>query len=318
MVIALLAGGTGGAKLAVGLRDALRESDGGELHVIANTGDDIEIYDAHVSPDPDLITYRLAGMLDERGFGVRGETHDEMRQRREAGEEVWFELGDEDLAVCRARAAALSGGSALTEAHRAATARYETGCATVLPMSDQSVRTMIDTPGGTRSLQRFLISDRCEPAILGVRFEGIEYARPSDRVLRAIEASALIVIGPSNPVISIGPILSLPGMRDALATAAAPVAAVSPFVGGQVLKGPTAAFMAAAGVAPGVAGVVDFYRDFYGDPVDTWVADEPLGDRSVMADVRMDDDAQALRLARVLLSRIASDGVGPSVLKEAR
>jgi LPPG:FO 2-phospho-L-lactate transferase len=322
MVIALLAGGTGGAKLAVGLRDALAPvgaggtdgpagpgddkgaADGrGELRVIANTGDDIEIYGVHVSPDPDLITFRLAGVLGDQGFGVAGESHDEMDRRRAAGKDVWFELGDDDLAVCRARAEAMAAGATQTEAHAIATAAYSTGCATVLPMSDQPVRTLIATPAGPRPLQEFLIHDRCEPAIEDVSFDGIELARPTPQVMQAIAEADAIVIGPSNPAISIQPILALPGMRDALRDASAPVLAVSPYVDGEVLKGPTAKFMAAAGMASGTRGVADYY----GDLVDAWIADEPAGERpTLIADVRMNDRAGQLRLARELLRHAES------------
>ncbi|MBI4897057.1 MAG: YvcK family protein [Actinobacteria bacterium] len=313
MVIALLAGGTGGATLAVGLRDALQasarsgdhgtdEEPAAELEVVANTGDDIEIYDVHVSPDPDLITFRLAGVIDERGFGIAGESHDEMNRRRAAGEDVWFELGDSDLAVCRMRAAAIASGATQSQAHAIATAAYPTGLARVLPMSDQPVRTVIDTPRGPRSLQEYMIRDRCEPAIQRVTFTGADDARPSAPVVQAIARADAIVIGPSNPVISIGPILSLPGLTDVLRSSGAPIVAVSPYVNGKVLKGPTAKFMAAAGARPGSNGVVDFY----GDLVDLWIADEPLdGAESLIADVDMDGAAAQMRVAQTTLSAVA-------------
>ncbi len=313
MVIALLAGGTGGAKLAVGLREALdvssrsgnRDADAGpvsELDVIANTGDDIEIYGVHVSPDPDLITFRLAGVIDERGFGIAGESHDEMNRRREAGEDVWFELGDSDLAVCRMRADAIAAGATQTQAHAVATAAYPTKPACVLPMSDQPVRTVIGTPRGPRPLQEYMIRDRCEPPIQGVNFAGVEDASPSVPVARAIARADAIVIGPSNPVISIGPILALPGMKEMLRSADAPVVAVSPFVGGEVLKGPTAKFIAASGAPPGTSGVAGFY----GDLVDLWIADEPAGDAdTLIADVRMNDDAGQFRVARTTIEAAA-------------
>lgn len=294
MVIALLAGGTGGAKLAVGLRDRLAADGDGELRVIANSGDDIEIYDAHVSPDPDLITFRLAGVLDAAGYGIAGETHTEMDRRRADGEEIWFELGDRDLAICRTRAAALAGGASLTEAHTSATAEFALGPARVLPMSDEPVRTMISTPTGRRGLQQFLIQDRSEPQIEGVSFDGIADARPSSQVLDAIASAAAIVIGPSNPVISIGPILAVPGMREAIRAAGAPVIAVSPFVGGEVMKGPTEKFVAAAGFSPNTAGVAGLY----GDIVDHWVADDPAGARpTLLADVLIDSAESGARLA---------------------
>lgn len=294
MVIALLAGGTGGAKLAVGLRD-LAAADGGEVAVIANTADDIEIYDCHVSPDPDLITFRLAGVLDDAGYGIAGETHQEMDHRRAAGEEIWFELGDEDLGVCRERTRALAGGASLTEAHAAATASYRLGPARVLPMSDEPVRTIVETPSGDRDLQRYLIQDRSAPEIAGVRFEGAIAALPSPAVLDALARADAIVIGPSNPIISIGPILAVPGMREAIASSGAPVIAVSPFVGGKVLKGPTSKFLIAAGASADTGGLAAHY----GDLVDHWVADEPAGARpTLITGVEIGTAADSLALAR--------------------
>jgi LPPG:FO 2-phospho-L-lactate transferase len=295
MVIALLAGGTGGAKLACGLRDLV----GDGLRVIANTADDIEIYGVHVSPDPDLITYRLAGVLDERGFGIAGESRSQMGRLSDEGVDTWFELGDRDFEVCRRRAAALADGQTLSEAHATATAEFDTGGAHVLPMSDEPVRTMIDTPGGLRGVQEFLIADRCEPQITGVGFGGIEHAGPSDAVLAALADADLVVIGPSNPIISIAPILELQGMRSRLPVNLAPVVAVSPYVHGEVVKGPTAKFMAAAGFAPGNEG----FARFYDGVADVLVADEDCpGAETLVTDVAMPDAQAARRLATDLLA----------------
>ncbi|HEV7919029.1 MAG TPA: 2-phospho-L-lactate transferase CofD family protein [Solirubrobacterales bacterium] len=292
-MITLLAGGTGGAKLACGLRD-LVATTGGELNIIANTGDDIEIYDAYVSPDPDLITYRLAGALNEMGFGIEGESHDQMDRRRAEGKEIWFELGDRDLDICRERSRLLAAGADLTEAHAKATAEFSSIGARVLPMSHEAVRTVVETPDGSSGLQEYMIRDRCEPEITGVRFEGIDAARPSPQVEAAIAAADLIVIGPSNPVISIGPILGVPGMGQALADAAAPVVAVSPFVRGEILKGPTAKFMTAAGTSADSEGVAKLY----GDVIDGFVSDEEVTGLPVLVtDVLMDGPEGALRLA---------------------
>ncbi len=302
MVIALLAGGTGGAKLACGLRDIV----GDGLAVIANTADDIEIYGVHVSPDPDLITYRLAGVLDERGFGIAGEGATEMQRLREAGEDTWFTLGDDDFAVCRARASALAEGLTLTAAHARATAAYDTGGARVLPMSNEPVRTEIATPDGLRSIQQYLIADRCEPEITGVAFPGTERAGPTDEVLKALDAADLVVIGPSNPIISIAPILELRNMRSALGTTMAPVVAVSPYVRGDVVKGPTAKFMTAAGFAPGNAGFARFYNSI----ADVLVADEECrGSETVVTDVAM-PDARGQRLLAERVLELAPDPTG--------
>lgn len=308
MKVALLAGGTGGAKLAVGLRDLLHGLSGaapelpGKLSVIANTADDIEIYGVHVSPDPDLITFRLAGVLSDQGFGIEGEGHSLMDARRAAGEEIWFELGDDDMAVCAARAEALAAGRPLTEAHALATTAYDTGGAELLPMSDQPVRTVIETPVGERGIQQFLIQERSAPAIDRVSFDGIEAARPTEQVLAAIESADVIVIGPSNPAISIAPILALPGLAEAMRRAKAPVLGVSPFVGGQVLKGPTAAFLQAAGCAATSAGSAAYYEQLFPDVIDGWFADDPVpGHPHHLADVAMGDPATTREIAAELL-----------------
>jgi LPPG:FO 2-phospho-L-lactate transferase len=305
MKVALLAGGTGGAKLAVGIRDAL--TDGGELSVIANTADDIEIYGVHVSPDPDLITFRLAGVIGEHGYGIDGEGHTLMDARRAAGEAVWFELGDDDMAVCAARARALSSGLPLTEAHELATRDYPTGGARVLPVSDQPVRTRVITSEGAVGIQQFLIQLRNEPEILGVEFSGIADARASDAVLAAIDSAELIVVGPSNPVISVAPILATPGVADAVRGARAPVLAVSPIVEGAVLKGPTAAFVEAEGFAATSSGIAAYYAERFPGTIDAWVADEPVaGQPHHLSSVNMPDPAETRRVAEELLRYGAS------------
>lgn len=313
MDVALLAGGTGGAKLATGLRDLLHGADAfeapqpGRLSVIANTADDIEIYGVHVSPDPDLITFRLAGVLGESGFGIAGEAHSLMDARRAAGEDVWFELGDEDLAVCAARARLLAAGEPLTAAHAAATSDYDTGGAAVLPMSNDPVRTVIDTPAGPRGIQQFLIQDRGTAGIEGVRFDGISTASASEPALRAIADADLVIVGPSNPAISIAPILETPGVSEAIAQSSAPVLGVSPFVGGGVVKGPTAEFLAAAGFAATSTGAAEFYAMRHPDLIDAWIADDPVrGFAHVLADVAMTDPQTTRQVAAEVLRYGAS------------
>jgi LPPG:FO 2-phospho-L-lactate transferase len=236
---------------------------GDELVVVANTADDVEVYGAHVSPDPDLVLYWLADRIDERGWGLRGDTFEVMEGLRDLGEDVWFNLGDRDLAVCVQRAARLADGARLTEALDVL--RQALGVpGRVLPMSDDRVRTKVRHAGRWWPLQEYLIRARAAAPVDGVEFEGAAAARPIPEALEAIAAARAIVIGPSNPVISIGPILAVPGLREALSAAPAPVVAVSPLVGGQVLKGPTDAFMQwagnpldAGGVAAGYAGLID-------------------------------------------------------------
>jgi LPPG:FO 2-phospho-L-lactate transferase len=313
MDVALLAGGTGGAKLAVGLRDILHGFEGeaaeqpGQLSVIANTADDIEIYDVHVSPDPDLITFRLAGVLNDLGFGIEGEGHTLMDARREAGEDIWFELGDDDMAVCAERAQLLAAGKTLTIAHSEATADYDAGGARVLPMSDAPVRTVVDTPDGPRGIQQYLIQDRSAPDIERVRFEGIDTAVVTAEVADAIASADLIIVGPSNPVISVAPILSTLGLSRALRESSAPVLGVSPFVGGAVLKGPTEKFVEAAGYAATSAGVADYYADDHYDVIDAWISDDPVpGHPHHLANVEMSNPAQTRAVAAEVLRYGAS------------
>jgi len=255
MRITMLAGGTGGAKLAAGMQALI----GPELTVIANTGDDLEIHGVHVSPDPDLVTYWLSGEIDaERGWGIRDDSFTVFERLVAFGAPDWFSLSDRDLAACLYRRQFLAEGGRPTDA-QAQLARGLGVAARVLPMCDTPVRTHVLTAGGWRALQEYLIIDRGEPAVERVRLDGIQSARITPEALDAISGAGLIVIGPSNPVISIGPILAVPGMREAIAASAAPVIAVSPFVAGQVVKGPTERFMAAVGRPSTAAGIASLY-----------------------------------------------------------
>ncbi|HEY4450958.1 MAG TPA: 2-phospho-L-lactate transferase [Solirubrobacteraceae bacterium] len=294
--ILVLSGGSGGAKLARGMADACGAE---RVAVLVNTGDDIEIYGAYVSPDPDLVSFWLADAIDERGWGLRGDTFTVMDALRELGVEVWFNLGDRDLAWCIERARLLADGLSPT----AALARLDAALgvrAQVLPMSDDPVRTWIRTgASGWCSFQEFMIRERGAGLIEGIEYRGAEQAAPSAQVLEAIARARAIVIGPSNPLASIGPILAVPGIREALAASAAPVVAVSPIVGGEVLKGPTASFMAFAALECAAAGVADFY----GDLLDGIVADENVaGVATLQTSTRMDDAGERARVAEQTLT----------------
>jgi LPPG:FO 2-phospho-L-lactate transferase len=285
-VVAVLAGGTGGAKVAAGLAELT------DVAVVANTGDDIDIYGVHVSPDPDLVTWWLAGIIDERGWGIAGDTFEEMKRHDDA----WFQLGDRDLELCRLRTEALRN-SRLTEAHARVVGAVGVDHR-VLPMSDDPVRTHVRTPRGLRPLQEFLILDGAAGPIEEVVVEGIDAARPTPEVAEALATADVIVIGPSNPVISIGPILAVPGIRAALREAPAPVIAVSPFVGGHAIKGPTDDFCQSAGIELSAQGVADHYRDV----LDAVVADEPVeGVSGLVTDTLMTDAAGRHALARKIL-----------------
>ena len=295
----MLAGGTGGAKLAAGLAAELPP---GELVVVANTGDDVELYGAHVSPDPDLVSFWLADRIDARGWGLEGDTFHVMDGLRELGVEIWFNLGDRDLAYGIERARRLAAGDRLTDA--LLDLGRALGIATrVLPMSDDPVRTFVTAQGRLWPFQEFMIVGRAAGPVTGLEFRGAEQARPTPEVLEAIASARAIVIGPSNPLLSIGPILAVPGLREALAAAPAPVLAVSPIVAGQVVKGPTAAFLEYAGQPLSASGVAALY----GDLLDGVVSDEPIGPPAPAipvhtADLLMSDAASRARLARATLA----------------
>jgi LPPG:FO 2-phospho-L-lactate transferase len=277
--VVILAGGTGGAKLARGMLDVV---DDEQLIVIANTADDIEPYGAYVSPDPDLVTFWLADRIDERGWGLRDDTFQVMDGLRELGVDVWFNLGDRDLAIGIERARRLDDGQRLTDA-QAEIVRALGVKARVLPMSDKPVRTRVLSAGQWWPLQEFLIKQRGE--VLDVEFRGGRAAPPTPEVLDAITTARAIIIGPSNPVISIGPILALDGVKQAIGDADAPVVAVSPLVGGKVLKGPTVEFMRWSGEPPSSDGIVSTYRGL----LDGLVADQPAAGPPVLeTDVLMD------------------------------
>jgi len=302
--VALLAGGTGGAKLAAGMQEELAS----DLAVIANTADDIETLGVHVSPDPDLVTYWLSGEIDEeRGWGLRDDGFVVFERLTKLGMPSWFGLSDRDLAACLYRRQFLAEGGRLTDA-QAQIARGLGVEARVLPMCEQPVRTKVITASGVRGLQEYLIVDQGEPPVQGVELEGIEGAEPSREVLEAMRWAEAIVIGPSNPVISIGPILAVPGMTEAITASEAPVVAVSPFVAGEVVKGPTERFMQALGRPSTAAGVASLYEGL----IDAMVVDEadpdppPAGIPTLAGPTLMEGAAGRVRVARTVLDYAAS------------
>jgi LPPG:FO 2-phospho-L-lactate transferase len=302
--VALLAGGTGGAKLAAGMQEEV----GPDLAVIANTGDDVEALGAHVSPDPDLVTYWLSGEIDEtRGWGIKDDEFTVFNRLKQLGAPSWFGLSDRDLAACLYRRQFLDEGGRPTDA-QAQIARGLGVEARVLPMCDTPVRTQVLTPGGTRGLQEYLILDQGQPQVLGVQLEGIEAAEPTPEVLEALRGAEVIVVGPSNPVISIGPILAVPGLREAIAASPAPVVAVSPYVAGAVVKGPTDRFMEGIGRPTTAAGVASLYAGL----IDAMVVDEgdpdppPAEIPTLAAPTLMEGAAGRVRLARIVLDYAAT------------
>jgi LPPG:FO 2-phospho-L-lactate transferase len=296
--VVVLAGGTGGAKLARGMLDVVAP---GHLTVIANPGDDVEMYGAYVAPDADLVTFWLADRIDARGWGLDGDTFAVMDGLRELGVAVWFNLGDRDLAIGLHRARALATGARLTDAHAAIVQALGVP-AQVLPASDRPVRTRVMTEGRWLGFQEFMIQRRGEGPVEDVAFDGIRAAPPTPEVLSAIASATAIVIGPSNPVASIAPILELPGMREALRSASAPVLAVSPLVAGQVVKGPTAAFLHHAGHPLNADGIAAYYDRV----IDGLVSDELTDRLPVLQTSVLLDTPQARRALATETLRFAA------------
>lgn len=255
-----ISGGIGGAKLALGLDRILPASD---LAVLCNTGDDFEHLGLHISPDIDTVMYTLAGIANpETGWGRAGETWTFMEALETLGGETWFRLGDKDLAVHVERTRRLSEGETLTSITADLAKRLGVH-AHLLPMSDQPVRTMVETGEGVLPFQRYFVEQRCAPEVSGFVFAGAERAAPSPSLIDVFKSDRLeaIVICPSNPFISVDPILAVPGMREALRTASAPVVAVSPIIGGQAVKGPTAKMMTELGLPRTSKAIATHYRD---------------------------------------------------------
>ena len=237
-----LTGGVGGAKLALGLAHVLSAD---ELVLMVNTGDDFSHYGLHICPDLDTLMYTLCGEANlETGWGRQSETWQFMDALRALGGEDWFNLGDRDLATHLLRTQRLKEGASLTEVTRALCNRFGIEHA-VYPMSDDPVPTIVETPDGELPFQHYFVRDRCAPSVTGFRFEGVERARPSAAVMKLLAEDRIdgVVICPSNPFVSVDPLLHLPGLRAALEGSPAPVVAVSPIVGGQAIKGPTAKMM---------------------------------------------------------------------------
>jgi LPPG:FO 2-phospho-L-lactate transferase len=267
-LVVALSGGIGGAKLALGFARVLGP---GELLVVANTGDDFEHLGLSISPDVDTLMYTLAGLADEtRGWGRRGETWAFMEALAALGGETWFQLGDSDLAVHVERTRRLTAGEPLSRVTRDFCRRLSVD-AHIVPMSDDRVRTRLRTAEGWLDFQDYFVRRRSVPAISEIAFAGASAARPHADFIAALSnaLTRAVVLCPSNPYISIGPILALPGVREALANSPAPVIAVSPIIGGQAVKGPTAKMMTELGVLPEAASVAHLYDGL----IDAFVAD---------------------------------------------
>lgn len=305
MNVTAICGGVGAAKLLVGLGRVLT---GDGVTAVVNTADDDEIYGVHVSPDLDIVTYWLAGIADTaRGWGVQQDTFHLVEGLRELGVDAWFNLGDRDFATCVLRTSLLRSGSSLSDV----TARVAEALGvvpTLLPMTDDRVRTRITTADGrTLSFQEYFVKERCAPEVIDVSFEGAEDAAPAPGVLDAIEGAGMVVVCPSNPVVSIGPILSVPGIAAALERHPF-VVAVSPIVAGQAIKGPADRMLESLGHGSSATAVARMYAPF----CDHFVVDvrdagevdalESLGITCSPLDTMMVDGTTSEKLARELLA----------------
>jgi len=299
--IVALAGGVGAARFLDGL---VRVIDPARLWIVGNTADDTEMHGLHISPDLDTVAYTLAGLANpQHGWGLAGDTFHCLEALRKLGAEAWFQLGDRDFATHLYRTERLREGATLTQVTAELIAAWGLPCKLV-PMTDQRVRTLVKTRGGVLDFQTYFVRRRAHDTVLGVTFDGARRARPAHGLLQAIRQAAGIIICPSNPIISIGPILAVAGIREALRESAATVAAISPIVGGRALKGPAARMMKSLGMRVSALGVAELYRDF----VDVFILDqvdagqaakvEALGMRVVVTDTIMTSIAKKKALAR--------------------
>jgi len=304
MKVTALAGGIGGAKLLVGLANVIDPAD---ITVIANTGDDIKLHGLRVCPDIDTVMYTLAGVVDpERGWGIQDDSFECLKWLARYGGAGWFNLGDRDLATHIRRTARLREGAQLIEVTKelAQALRLKSR---ILPMTESYTPTIVETDEGRMHLQQYFVGRRCEPKIQAIEYKGIQESLPAEGVVESIADADLVVICPSNPFISIGPIVAVPGIREALARSKARVAAVSPIVGGKAIKGPAADMMRDLDYEVSAVGVARMYRDF----IEVFVLDdkdammtpavEEMGIRAVVTNAIMETLAEKSRLAEVVL-----------------
>lgn len=306
-MIVALTGGTGGAKLVEGLAAAVDPAD---LTIICNTGDDCLFHGLNVSPDIDTIAYTLAGLSDtEKGWGIKGDTFVALDQLRRLGNDVWFQLGDKDLAMHITRTRLMRDGRKLSEITEQIRRALGVG-AKILPMSDERVETRVKTAAGEISFQEFFVKERWAPEVLAVRFACADQSRPAPGVIDAIHNAEAIIICPSNPITSIGPILAVPGIRSVLEQAEAPVVGVSPIIGTAAISGPAHKLMSAAGWQTSSVGVARCYQGILdklliaAEDGDIAAEIESLGIETICTNIRMTSLADKERLAREVLALI--------------
>ena len=304
-MLVVLTGGTGGAKLIEGFS---HEVDPAELTIICNTADDFVLHGLNISPDLDTIMYTLAGLSDpEQGWGIRGDTFTVLQQLEKLGGDAWFKLGDRDIATHITRTRLLRDGLELSEVTDLLRRQLHIK-SRIFPMSNDGIETRVDTAEGEISFQEYFVQRRWQPEVRKVFYAGVESSRPAPGVLQAIGDAAGIVICPSNPVTSIGPIVAVPGIRDALKQATAPVIGVSPIIGESAISGPAHKLMAAQGMEPSALGVakgyVGFLNRFVIDSEDEALTSklEALGIGVVVTSIRMKSLGDKQRLARQVLA----------------
>jgi LPPG:FO 2-phospho-L-lactate transferase len=306
-MILTLAGGVGAARFLEGLT---RVVPAAEVYVVGNTGDDTEIYGLHISPDLDTVVYTLAGLANPvQGWGIHNDTFESLAALGRLGEEAWFQLGDRDLATHIFRTNQLRSGAALSAvtAHMAKKLGVRSS---VVPMTDDPVRTIVQTSRGNLAFQTYFVKRRAKDRVLGVIFDGAPESRPAPGVLQAIRGAGGIVFCPSNPLISVGPILAVPGIRNAIARRKCPSAAISPIVGGRAIKGPAAQMMKTMAMEVSALGVARIYEGLVDvlviDQVDAGLAPaiEKLGMRTVVTNTIMTGIREKKALARTVVKAL--------------
>lgn len=307
MKVTVLAGGVGAARFLEGLVQVVAQED---ITVISNVGDDEDFFGLRVSPDIDIVIYTLAGAVDAaKGWGLTGETFHALDALKRFGYETWFNLGDGDLATLAHRTQMLHEGASLSDATRSIADAFGLRLA-ILPVTDARVRTIVATDAGEMPFQEYFVKRGTEDDVIGVRFEGVEVARPASGVLEAIVTADVVVVAPSNPVVSIGPLLAVRGVRAALNDTTARVVGISPIVGGKTIKGPADRMMASLGMQPSAAGVARAYADFLEvlviDEVDRGLAPEveAAGVRAAVAQTVMRGPSEKRALAEAVLRAV--------------
>lgn len=306
-LIVALAGGIGAARFLEGLVRVLPPK---QITIIGNVGDDIDFYGLHVSPDLDIVAYTLAGLVDpKKGWGFRGDSFECQNWLRRYGLETWFNVGDRDLATHIYRTIKLRQGKRLSEVTQGLVRRLGLQVR-LIPATDDPLQTYIVTAGTSMHFEEYMVRLRTIPKVRGVRFQGANSARPAKGVLNSIKEAKGIIVSPSNPIVSIGAILAVSGIRSALRRAKGKVVGISPIIGGKTVKGPADKLMKATGVKPSATGVAEFYSDF----LDTLIVDsidrklvpeiEQIGIRAVVTNTLMRSMADKVRLARKAVSEL--------------